>query len=63
MSETGFEKTTRLGLERAIIDFFNAQDIRSVNEKLDIYPTGRPRSEVSLEVARHAISQDLEQAA
>ena len=53
MSESGFHKTTRLGIERSIREAFESGDMQLTNYHLDLYPTGRPRPEMSLELARH----------
>lgn len=59
MLESGFEKTTRLGLEARIRDHFTAGDIKVVDELLDIYPSGRTRPDMSLEQARHAANMAI----
>lgn len=53
MNETGFERTTRLTLEKTIKEHFIAGDIRMVDEVLDKYPKGHLRKEISLEQAHH----------
>ncbi len=55
MAESHFERVTRRGIETRITDAHNAGDSNLANAQLDIYPTGRPRPELSLEVARHAV--------
>ncbi len=59
MAESHFQRVTRRGLEGFIKDAVKANDINLVNEKLDIYPTGKKRTGISLEraheVARHVI--------
>lgn len=55
MSETPFNKTIRLGLEARLRDHYKAGDVHVVNDLLDIYPTGFPRPEISVETARHVI--------
>lgn len=57
MSESSFETTTRQGIEKRIVEAFNAHDINQVNAQLDIYPGGLPRNEVTLETAHHIASQ------
>lgn len=57
MSESSFETTTRLGIEKRIVEAFNAHDINQVNAQLDIYPGGLHRNEVTLEAAHRIASQ------
>ncbi len=57
MAESAFQLTTRQGIERDITDSHNKHDSDQVNEKLDLWPYGRERPEVSLEVARYAVKR------
>ena len=53
MTESGFSKVTREGIERNIDEAVNAGDGGLVNYNLDLWPTGRPREEITLEAAHH----------
>lgn len=55
MSETYAGKVARQTRERDIGEALVAGDISLVNAKLDHYPYGQRRPDVSLEVARYAI--------
>lgn len=57
MTESGFHKVTREGIERNITVAQNAGDAALANYHLDRHPSGHLRSEVSLEVA-HAIASN-----
>lgn len=56
MSESGFAKVTREGIERMITAAHQAGDSNLASEKLDIWPTGFPRPEISAELAHHIAS-------
>lgn len=55
MSESHFQRVTRQGIEGNINQAYEKEDMHLVNEQLDIWPYGRPRPAVSLEVARYAL--------
>lgn len=57
MSESGFQKVTREGIERSITDAANAGDSNLANDQLDKWPTGHSRKEISLEAAHHIAGQ------
>ncbi len=51
IGETPGNKTIRLGIEAKIKDFYANDDIKQVNALLDVYPHGKPRPEIALQIA------------
>lgn len=49
--ETPGNKVVRLGLERQIVDYFNAHDMAQVNSYLDVYPYNKPRPDVAVDIS------------
>lgn len=55
MAESHFQRVTRQGIEGNINHDYEAGDMHQVDERLDVWPYGRRRPDVSLEVARYAV--------
>lgn len=60
MSESGFHKVTREGLERNILEAYTAGDIKLANDYLDKYPTGHERKLISLEAAHYIAKKGVD---
>lgn len=60
MSETHFNIAVRKTIETDLVEAYKAGDSNQVNAKLDIYPGGRPRPNISIEAAHHIAKWGLE---